>query len=1282
MTSTPAMPMTVRDTQRRALEELIRLASECVAMDAAIARTQTSATSAADKLLKQQAASITGESLEKLSTLQAARTENLSKIETEFIDAKAAADKQYAESRRSIQMEFDGTSGKLRKEYQDAVWLSESVMDSAVHAAEKTHTDTITKSGTDRTAVDELRDAVAVELHRYGQQHLLNEPEVVPEVTAAAFEFESSREDLRRRAASMATLRLPRLFVGAWPFVIGVVIVAGAVAATQPWARNLAVDWQAPAYAAIAAIVCVVAAGFVVARMAAAQVRRCWHQFSSALARTHSAIDQRLIDSKQTCDAAVNDAQSAKSAEVARINGQFHPMMERVKARRHDATAAAEAMYQRLTTQAITRHDEKQMATRLAHESSVKQIEDEKDQALFAAQSARDREVERAGAQYNAARRELVDRWDEGLRHTQEQSSLQTAPGCVRFGSLAIDLSKIAAESVPEVELHNRPPMRLIPPPPYAVPAWLAMPSQSSLMIEHDREQRESAIELLRATVFSLLHTLPAGRCKFTFVDPVGLGQSFAAFMHLADYDDSLVGGRIWSEQDQIERRLADLTEHMETVIQTFLRNEFATIDEYNAQAGELAEPYRFLVIADCPTNFSDEALRRLANVATTGARCGVYVLMSRDSRVTLASPTLLDDLRKSCTVISQHAGRFVWGDAVFRRFAFEPARAPADEQLTARLHEIGKAARDSKRVEVPFSIIAAGGDDLWTRSTSADVSVPVGRTGATRLQSFRLGKGVAQHALIAGKTGSGKSTLLNILITNLSMWYSPDELEYYLIDFKRGVEFKAYATYRLPHARAIAIESDREFGLSVLQRLDAEIARRGELYRQSSVQDVASFRAANPGVRLPRVLLIIDEFQELFSEDDKLAQEAALLMDRLVRQGRAFGIHLILGSQTIGGSATLPRTTIGQMAVRVALQCTEADSQLILGDNNSAARLLSRPGEAIYNDAGGAVEANSPFQICWLSDHDREMALRQVADLARDRKVPPMSVTVFEGNAPARIEDNTELLKQFRRWDRLTEVAPTLSAMIGEAVAIKPPSHVLLRQRAGANVLITGQQEEQALAVLSSMAISIVGQVPGKLARFVLLDATPADSVLYQRLGSILRQIPAEAREVEFRDAGAAVVELAAELERRRAGELPLTPVALIINGLQRYRDLRRTEESFSFSLDSGDAPKPVAADKAFVDLLREGPAVGIYVLVWVDTLAALDRTLERSVLREFDHRVLFQMSAADSSTLIDSPAANKLGSFRAIYYSEELGVIEKFRPYEVPTDAYLKRLTQSATS
>ena len=181
------------------------------------------------------------------------------------------------------------------------------------------------------------------------------------------------------------------------------------------------------------------------------------------------------------------------------------------------------------------------------------------------------------------------------------------------------------------------------------------------------------------------------------------------------------------------------------------------------------------------------------------------------------------------------------------------------------------------------------------------------GRVGSNRLQHLRLGTGTSQHVLVAGKTGSGKSSLLHTLITNVALNYSPDEVEFFLVDFKKGVEFKAYATNALPHARIIGIESDREFGISVLERLDGILRERGELFRRHGVQNIDGFRRLEPSALLPRILLVIDEFQEFFVEDDALSQSASLLLDRLVRQGRAFGVHVLLGSQTLGGAMRWP---------------------------------------------------------------------------------------------------------------------------------------------------------------------------------------------------------------------------------------------------------------------------------------------------------------------------------------------------------------------------------------
>ena len=818
-------------------------------------------------------------------------------------------------------------------------------------------------------------------------------------------------------------------------------------------------------------------------------------------------------------------------------------------------------------------------------------------------------------------------------------------------------------------------PKRLQLPQPFHVPALLTLPQRGSLFIESDQTGRIAVADLAKLVMARLLTQIPAGRAKFTIFDPAGLGQNFAGFMHLTDHDESLVGARIWTEKEHIQQRLSDLTEHMETVIQKYLRNEYTTIDQYNAQAGELAEPYRFLVIADFPTGFEPETLRRLTSIAETGPRCGVYTIILRDTRLPLPQGSRVEDILNNSVHLQWKNGAppggsaFVWNDAVFRQFPLRADTPPDDKTLTSLMDKVGVAAKEAKRVEVPFDSIAPSADRFWSLSSAEDLRVPIGKSGATRLQSLRLGIGVAQHVLVAGKTGSGKSNLMHAIVTNMAMWYGPDELEFYLVDFKKGVEFKAYAVTRLPHARAIAVESDREFGLSVLQRVDAELTRRGAMFRDVGAQEIRAFRDKT-GQKLPRTVLLIDEFQEFFSEDDKVGQEASGLLDRLVRQGRAFGVHVVLGSQTIGGSSGLARSTLGQIAVRVALQCSEADSQMILGDNNSAARLLTRPGEAVYNDAGGLVEANSPFQIAFLPDDQRERYLEKIRTLADAKAIATPTPIVFEGNSAASIRGNAKLLALLNHPAATTPSA--IPAYVGEPVAIKDPAAVLFRRQIGANVLMVGQQEESAIAIFASMITSLAAQHRPNDAIFYLLDGTPTDSRYFGLLERVLATIPQQSKIIALKQVPEAVNELATMLKDRQADETAAAPaVYTLLFGLQRFRILRRSEDDFSFSR-GGESEVP-KTDKQFAELLSEGPSAGLHTVIWSDTPVTIERTLERSAMKHFDHRILFQMSASDSSNLIDSPLANHLGGHRALLYSEEQGTIEKFRPYEVPTHEWL---------
>jgi S-DNA-T family DNA segregation ATPase FtsK/SpoIIIE len=811
----------------------------------------------------------------------------------------------------------------------------------------------------------------------------------------------------------------------------------------------------------------------------------------------------------------------------------------------------------------------------------------------------------------------------------------------------------------------------------FTLPAMLDLRRKASVVFRVGEEGRDEAVDWLQAIMLRMFTSIPPSRVRFTIVDPVGLGRNFSSFMHLSEIDEQIISTRIWTDSAQIETRLKDLTEHMENVILAYLRNDYPTIEEYNAQAGEVAEPYRVLVIANFPHGFTEPALKSLMNIVSSGSRVGVHTLISVDTRAPMPFGFTLKDLEAQSNSLIWKDGKFLWREPQFEQFRLLADKPPAAEDMTEMLQELGKKSKEARKVEVPFEVIAPRDNDWWTTDSRSGIDVPLGRAGATKFQNIKLGKGTSQHVLIAGKTGSGKSTLLHALITNVALRYSPKEVELYLIDFKKGVEFKTYASHALPHARVIAVESEREFGLSVLQRLDSELKTRGEKYRLAGAQDVASYRAARPDEDLPRMLLLVDEFQEFFVEDDKLAQEASLLLDRLVRQGRAFGIHVHLGSQSLGGAYGLARTTLAQMAIRIALQCSESDSHLILSEDNSAARLLSRPGEAIYNDSNGMVEGNHVFQIVWLSDSRRERYLIDLKKMAEDRGLVPVGKQiVFEGNSKAELTSNPPLneLLDLPGWPDLSRTIP---AWLGEAIAIKPPTEAPFQPQSGSHLLLVGQQSEAAIGVLTSAIFALaVHHEPhtARGARFILFDGTPSDAPDFGKLTRLADILPHPFEVGSVRKVTEIITDLANEVESRLTDEPSEMPaIYLIVHDLTRFRDLRKSEDDFGSFGSFGGGEKVIPASKQFVTILREGPAVNVHVLCWCDTVSNLNRTFDRQGMGEFEMRVLFQMSAADSSQLIDTPAAGRLGENRALFYSEEQGRLEKFRPYNPPTDEEL---------
>jgi energy-coupling factor transporter ATP-binding protein EcfA2 len=988
--------------------------------------------------------------------------------------------------------------------------------------------------------------------------------------------------------------------------------------------------------------------------------------------------DRAIAGARQKHDATVASAQARRDQLRDQYDGEYPPRLEAFVAERDES---------------VRKLDE-------AHRQRMETVQREHNDALAQAEQHHAHAVEELHSSHASQKHALEETWHNGLTRlrslvqetwhetnrafpdwvqmaAEDWQGQPQVPPAMKLGDLTVGLRPPARPKADSDVVSGIPDAPLEPT--FTLPALVPCPTHLSLLLEAKGEGRRAAVKTLQAYMLRLVSSLPPAKCRFTIIDPVGLGENFAAFMHLADYDDQLISRRIWTEPRHIEQRLVDLSEHMENVIQKYLRNEFKTIDEYNHYADEVAEPFRFLVVANFPANFSEAAARRLMSIAASGPRCGVFVLLGVDADQPMPPGFSLGDIRAATTSLVWRQDRFVGREGLLAEYPSHLESPPPDEICTRLLHNVGRQAKQAGKVEVPFEAICPPREEYWKSSARTGLDVPLGRAGATRLQAMKLGSGTSQHVLVSGKTGSGKSTLLHALITSIALRYSPDEVELYLVDFKQGVEFKTYAVHALPHARVVAIESDREFGLSVLEKLDAELRRRAELFRQAEVQDLAGYRDAQPDSPLPRVMLIVDEFQEFFTEDDRTAHESSLLLDRLVRQGRAFGIHVLLGSQTLGGAYTLARSTIGQMAVRIALQCSEADAHLILSEDNTAARLLSRPGEAIYNDSNGLIEGNHPFQVVWLPDERREHFLDQVLELNHQSGLAARPRLVFEGNVPADLEKNHLLAEWLSGTRQRSDKDAEWIAWLGDAVSIKDPTAATFGAHSGSNLLIVGQNDEAAIGMFVSSLVSLSAQGNGEakptdLPRYLLIDGSPGNSQAARTLGALGELLGPPFKSVANRDIPSVLAELSAEVTRRQeAAEPDLPPLFLLVYAIQTVRDLRKDDDDFGYSRYGED--KPPSAAKLFGAILREGPAVGVHVIAWCDTLNNLNRTFDRQALREFEQRVLLQMSGTDSSTLIDTPAASKLGANRALLADEGQNLTEKFRPYRTPPREWLEQ-------
>ena len=706
-----------------------------------------------------------------------------------------------------------------------------------------------------------------------------------------------------------------------------------------------------------------------------------------------------------------------------------------------------------------------------------------------------------------------------------------------------------------------------------------------------EEDYGEGALNLVREIILkSLLGTAP-GQLEVTVFDYSlrGVASPFSVLQGLGLFNTLIT-----------EREIADYLEFLKVHIQgvnNVIQGRAKNLVKFRESLGQTVESYKLVVISADLFLMEDKLKENLSILLSSGPAAGVTFL------IVSAADEELRFLRDKCQYVSSGS----------------ISSALDINRLLASCDNLVQQTLDTSIDPIGFEEVQPL-DSMWMGNSTDGITFSLGKYGA-EITEITLGNNREQrhNALITGAVGQGKSNVISVMIHSLCQRYSPAELELYLLDFKEGVTLQAYSDRGqeewLVHAKALGLESDVAFGIAVLEHLFGVYEERMDLFKSHGVQGIKDYRELT-GAVLPRILLVIDEFQMMLEEREN-EKRAAGLLSKSARLFRAAGIHIVLASQTIANGLELSKDSdlFAQTPIRIALKNSIRESEATLGMGNIAASDV-RIGQAIVNLDYGLIASNRKVAVAY-ADPELLGAIRRKWWLAlRGKTRPPY---VFDGHESVYLRSFVRDLLE-RRQTRQSGS----EALLGKTISVDGhPLFAKLSREFGRNVALIGSgargsikrasddsvESNIAIGIMQSAALSIALQNTLGNAQFILCDYTVDDGdispnmkrfvALVQRLGFL------------------------AELLTRKEFEARLGEVAQSL--------LSRTASDddlfiLGFALDRmGNAPF------GFQEICRNGSAAGVHLIGWWQKMDRFEDQIGFGNSSYFDVKVMLRVDARD---------------------------------------------------